>query len=143
MSLNWEGDKVKRKLDDCVRRGMNQTISDAVEFSKEERFRKGHKDSPPAPDILTTRTSTLEGSVRQVKEAEKVRGEFVAVWGSVDVDYALVHELGSMGRTGVPPRPFLRPAADATYHRLPANIRNCFEGRGSIVRGGRIIARAL
>lgn len=127
MALIWKGADVTKKLKRCVKKGMNQTMADASEYAKNNH-------------PWRNRTGTLEGSIRPVVEAREFRGAIVGVWGSVDVNYALPLEVGT-GR--MPAMPYLRPAADATYKRLIPNIRNCFEGRGSIVRAGRIIARAL
>lgn len=126
MSLKWEGEKVKKKMESCIMQGINQTMSEAVIFSKTKRFRSGAADSPPISDKLTIRTATLEGSIRPVVAARKEGNEFIGVWGSVDVAYALVHELGGKNH---PPRPFLRPAADAEYPKLAGRIRKCFEGK--------------
>lgn len=130
MSLKWEGDKLIKKIDDCVKRGIDQTMAEAAIYAKQNH-------------PWRNRTGTLEGSIRPVVEAHKKGSEFVGVWGSVDVDYALVLELGSFGRAGVPPYPYLRPAADAIYPRLPSNIKNCLDSRKSIVSARRIIARPI
>lgn len=130
MSLEWKGDKVIRKMDNSIIQGMSQTITDSVDYAK-------------ANHPWHNRTTTLEGSIREVVHPHKEGDGFVGVWGSVDVDYALILELGSLGRAGIPPYPYLRPAADAVYPRLPANIRNSFEGRKSLLRDGRVIARPI
>lgn len=134
MSLEWEGDKVKRKMDNAIITGMSQTISDCVEHAKNNHPWKN-------------RTGTLEGSIREVTHPHKVGDEFVGVWGSVDVAYALLMELGGdikrnriFGRfvstytAHYPPRPYLRPAADANYPNLAKNIRKAYEGKGIKVR---------
>jgi len=114
-----EGDKLIKKMDKCVMQGINQTMSAASIHAKQNH-------------PWRNRTGTLEGSIRPVVAAHKVGSEFVGLWGSVDVAYALVLELGSFGRVGIPPYPYLRPAADAEYPKLAQRIRDCFEGRGGI-----------
>lgn len=111
MSLKWEGDKVITKMDKCIVQGMSDTISKAVEHAKNKHPWK-------------TRSSILEGSIREVVHSHKVGGEFVGLWGSVDVNYALVLELGGVN---MPAFPYLRPAADAEYPKLKDRIRRCFK----------------
>ena len=134
-SLTWEGDKVKKKMNNCIMTGINQTMSSA---SIQAKF-----NHP-----WFNRTGTLEGSIRPVVAAHQVGNEFVGLWGSVDVKYAVFLELGTKF---FPPFPYLRPAANAQYPNLARNIRNCFEGktrlvraetvtlRGSLIKGGETI----
>ncbi len=135
MSLKWEGDSLIIKMDNCIVQGMNQTMAEAAIHAKQN-----HKPGAHFLGRFETQTGVLEGSIRPVVAARNVGFEFVGLWGSVDVDYALVLELGGVN---MPAFPYLRPAADVIYPRLSANIRNCFEGRKSLVRGGKIIARPL
>ncbi len=113
MSLKWEGDKVIKKMDKCIIQGMNQTMAKAVEHAK--------KNHAPGWENIT---GVLEGSIRAVKAAHKVADGFISLWGSVDVSYALVLELGGVHMT---PRPYLRPAADAEYPQLTDRIARCFK----------------
>lgn len=129
MALNWEGDKVIKKMDGCIMQGINQTMSAAAIHAK--------KNHP-----WRNRTGTLEGSIRPVIAARKIGDEFVGLWGSVDVEYALVLELGSMGRVGIPPYPYLRPAAEAEYPKLAGRIRKCFEGGKTLVTRESITLRS-
>lgn len=125
MSLDWEGDKVKKKMLDAIKRGIDATMSAAVTYSKQNRFRTGAGKESPIAGILTTRTSLLEGSIRPVVAAKVERDEVIGVWGSVDVLYAIFHEIGSPGGL-IPKRPFLRPAADAEYPKLSMRIKRAF-----------------
>lgn len=80
----------------------------------------------------------------------------VGTWGSKAVKYALIHELGGVivpvrakflkipqpdgsfrfvKSVTIPARPYLRPAADAVYPQLAANIRGYFEGSGGGTSG--------
>ncbi|MGH7851155.1 MAG: hypothetical protein ACREOP_12725, partial [Thermodesulfobacteriota bacterium] len=82
------------------------------------------------------RTGTLEGSIRPVVAAHKAGSEFIGLWGSVDVEYALYLELGlgfnlvagaaSFGK-GKRAYPFLRPAAEVEYPKLADRIAKCFD----------------
>lgn len=123
MALDWEGEKVKKKMIDSIKRGIDATMSAAAIYSKQKRFRRGAGKLSPIAGILTNRTGTLEGSIRPVKKAEVVRDEIVGLWGSVDVLYAIIHELG-LGNVSA--RPFLRPAADAEYPKLSNRIARAF-----------------
>ena len=116
MSLKWEGDKVINKMDKCIIQGMNQTMAKAVEHAKQNH---------PWKNV----TSILEGSIRAVKAARKVGDEVIGIWGSVDVSYALVLELGGVNR---PAFPYLRPAADAQYPKLADRIEKCFKQKGRV-----------
>lgn len=134
MSLKWEGDKVIKNVDAAIIAGMAQTISNSVVHAKRNHTWKN-------------RSGTLEGSIREVTHPHKEGTEFVGIWGSVDVDYALLMELGAdivrnqlFGRfvssytAHYPPRPYLRPAADSEYPKLSKNIRRALEGKRTSVR---------
>lgn len=111
MSLKWEGDKIITKFDKCIVLGMADTISKCVRHAKNNHPWKN-------------RSTHLEGSIREETHPRKVGDEFIGVWGSVDIEYALVLELGGVNR---PAFPYLRPAADAEYPRLKDRIRRCFK----------------
>ena len=116
MSLNWRGDEVQKKMESCIKQGINQTMSAAAIHAKQNH-------------PWQNRTGTLEGSIRPVTAAHKEGDEFVGLWGSTDVAYALVLETGGVR---MPAFPYLRPAADAEYPKLAGRIRNSFEGKGGI-----------
>ena len=133
MTLIWRGDEVMGKMARAQIFGINKTMAEAVEHAK-----RNH--------TWQNRTGTLEGSI-SIAEFAHVSGTAVrGTWGSKDVVYALIHELGgkivpvrakrlvfqiggawrSVLSVTIPARPYLRPAADATYPRLAANIRQGF-----------------
>lgn len=137
MALKWEGDKVTKKLRQAQVDAVNQTMAAAV-----RQARRNH--------AWRNRTGVLEGSYAIVEFArpgsvqERVRG----LWGSRDVRYALIQELGgtirakagkkltfqlpdgswrSVAEVTIPARPALRPAADVEYPKLAARIRRNYE----------------
>jgi len=115
MPVNWQGDKLLKKLGKAQKVGLNQTMADAVEFAK-----RNHE--------FVNRTGTLEGSIDIQEAAHRVAGGWKGTWGSRDVRYALRIELGFRGRDArgrninQRERPFLRPAAEEKYPGLAGNI---------------------
>lgn len=119
--------------------GVNKTMSACVVHAKNNHAWKN-------------RTGVLEGSI-DIAEFAHAEGDGVeGRWGSKDVRYALIHELGGVivpvkaqalaipqpdgsvrfvKKVTIPARPYLRPAADANYPQLVANIREAFEASGS------------
>ena len=126
MSLNWLGDEIIKKMDNCIIQGMAQTITKCVEHAKNKHPWKN-------------RSTHLEGSIKEQKHPRKVGNEFIGVWGSVDINYALVLELGGVN---MPPFPYLRPAADAEYPKLADRIRRCFKGGKTLVRKETVTLRS-
>lgn len=136
MALKWEGKRVTAKMRRAQVLGVNQTMAAAAAHAK--------RNHP-----WQNRTGTLEGSIDIAVYAvagrvgEPVRG----TWGSRDVRYALIHELGGTIRpkhgkvlvfevdgetvavqsVTMPARPYLRPAADAEYPKLADRIRREYE----------------
>lgn len=132
MALTWQGQRITAKLKAAMVAGVNQTMAAAV-----ARAKRSHN--------WRNRTGTLEGSIDVVEFAKPVQGGVRGVWGSRDVRYALIHEIGGTIRpkraralfirdvlgdisavvkeVTIPPRPYLRPAADAEYPNLAARIR--------------------
>ena len=122
MTLQWFGPRVAAKMIKAQLFGINKTMAEAVEHAK-----RNH--------TWQNRTGTLEGSISIAEFAHREGRGVVGLWGSKDVEYALIMELGgNIVRTKGPnsksfyrkPRPYLRPAADAVYPRLAANIREGF-----------------
>ncbi len=117
MSFTWRGPQVVSKLERAQLRGINRTMQQAVEHAKGNH-------------TWQNRTGTLEGSISIAEPAHLVRNGASGLWGSKDVRYALIHELGGMAGRGkkvrIPARPYLRPAADATYGGLAGNIKRAF-----------------
>lgn len=95
-------------------RAVNRTMGESVE-------------SAQASHEWQNRTGILEGSIKIVSPAHREGNGASGEWGSVDVVYAAIHEFG--GQAGadhsvtIPPRPYLRPAADRTYPKLPKYLR--------------------
>lgn len=135
MALNWLGPAVTEKLERAQVAGVNQTMSEAVVHAK-----RNHQ--------WQNQTATLEGSIDIVDFARRVGDRVQGLWGSRDVRYALIHELGGIIRpvtadrlyimdrgaivatadeVRIPARPYLRPAADAIYRNLANNIRRAFK----------------
>lgn len=130
MTLKWNGDKVISKLKRAQIIGVNATMAQAVSTAK-----RNHD--------WRNRTGTLEGSIKIVEYAKPFGSIVKGTWGSTDVVYALIHELGGKivpvraprlvfqvdGRwvstleVNIPARPYLRPAADVTYPELASNIK--------------------
>ena len=133
MSLDWRGRQVSAKMVKAQLFGINKTMAEAVEHAK-----RNH--------AWQNRTGTLEGSISIAEFAHPDGKGFSGLWGSKDVRYALIHELGgkivpksapklkfqisgswvTVNEVNIPARPYLRPAADAVYPRLAANIREGF-----------------
>lgn len=111
VGLQWFGDRVKEKSRSAEQSAVNRVMSEAVIHAKTNH-------------AFRNRTGTLEGGIRIVNfatpHARGVRG----VWGVADVRYARRIELGFQGPDQLgrvinqAARPYLRPAADATYGRL-------------------------
>lgn len=137
-SLVWNGAAVTAKMREAQRLGVNQTMAACVQDAKSSH-------------AWQNRTGVLEGGI-DVAEYAADDGQGVSgVWGVRDVKYALIHELGGtiVPKTAkalaipqpdgsvrfaqsvtIPPRPYLRPAADKNYPDLPERIRRNFEKAG-------------
>lgn len=121
--MNWKGPEVERKIARAAITGVNQTMSEAVVHAKLD-----HGPSAHSRQRWITRSSFLVTSIRPVVAAFERGTKVIGSWGSAGIMYAVFQEIGT---TKIPARPFLRPAADAVYPRLTANIRNAFQGRAS------------
>jgi HK97 gp10 family phage protein len=108
----WNAGAVEDHIRDAVRRAIDETTAACVARAKSNHPWKN-------------RTGTLEGSI-QMRPAqagpEGIRGE----WGSYNVRYALFQEIGTSRMRA---RPYLRPAAQIEYPRLPDRIRRNLGGR--------------
>ena len=116
MSVKWNGDKVLSRMTRAEIKGVNETMQDTVNHAQ-----KNH-------EWISRSFPGLETSIAIVTAA-RVKGRGVSgIWGSKDIAYALVHELGSAADSGqnIPARPYLRPAADAQYPALAGNIREAY-----------------
>ncbi len=130
MALNWKGDKLIAKVQAAQKTGLNRTVAETIEHAKNNH-------------TWINRSGELEGSIKFLEFAHRAGSGFRAIWGSADVVYALIHELGgkivpkkapalrfqvggqwvTTQEVNIPARPYLRPAADAVYPRLADNIR--------------------
>jgi hypothetical protein len=140
VALEWNGREIARRIDAAQRIGINRTVSDAIVYAK-----RNHE--------WNNQTGTLEGSIQFAEYAHRVRDGWRAIWGSLDVSYALAMELGFDGVQQVKahtrrtkggqasvrahsrtvrrrPMPFLVPAADAIYPDLAGNIADAAREQG-------------
>lgn len=121
MSVKWEGDKVASKVERAQIEGINATMAAAAIHA-----RRNH----PWRNV----TGILERSIGIAEHAKYRTSGAVGLWGSQDVRYALIHELGGQAGPGrrvtIPARPYLRPAADAQYPGLARRIKKAFAGGG-------------
>lgn len=142
-SLTWNGPALTAKMRAAQKLGVNATMAAAVRHAK-------------ANHTWQNQTATLEGSIKIAEFAREEGAGVVGTWGSTDVLYALIHELGGVivpvrakalkipqpdgsfrfvKSVKIPARPYLRPAADTTYPNLAGNIKAAFEGSGSKASG--------
>ncbi len=139
LELTWNGDVVQAKAQAAAVVGVNKTLFECVDHAKRNHPWKN-------------RTGVLEGGVTIVSYATRVEGGVQGQWGVLDVKYALAQELGAVIRpvhakalaipqpdgsvrfvksVTLPAQPYLRPAADAKYPGLGANIRAAYESGGA------------
>lgn len=137
-SLTWNGEALTKKALAAQIAGVNKTMGACVVHAKNNHAWKN-------------RTGILEGSIDVAEYAHPEGAGVVGVWGSKGVKYAMIHELGGtivpvkaqalaipqpdgsvrfVKKVVIPPRPYLRPAADANYPQLVSNIREAFEASG-------------
>jgi phage gpG-like protein len=143
-SLRWEGDAITRRMRDAQKLGVNATMAECVKQAKSNHS-------------WQNQTGVLEGSIKIADFAREDGVGVVGTWGSTDVRYALIHELGGVivpvraqalkfrlpdgsfrivKSVTIPARPYLRPAADAVYPQLAGNIRKAFEKSSGASQGG-------
>jgi hypothetical protein len=137
-SLVWKGKAITRRMREAQRAGINATMGACVIEAKNSHEWKN-------------RTGVLEGGIDIVDYALEHAEGVTGVWGVRDVRYALIHELGGVivatrakalaipqpdgslrfvKSVTIPPRPYLRPAADKLYPELAARIRAAFDKAG-------------
>ena len=112
MSVKWEGAKVAATMRKAEIRGINLVMSRCVRTAK-----TSHE--------WINRTGILEGSIGIAFKARRKGSGAAGIWGSQDVVYARIHELGSE-KQNIRARPYLRPAAANHYPELAAEIRKAF-----------------
>lgn len=140
MAVKWYGKQVSEKMRAAQIKGVNATMAACVTEAKRTH-------------TWNNRSGVLEGSIDIAEPAAAgASGGVKGVWGSKDVAYALIHELGGVIRpvraqalsfqaddgtfvvaksVTMPERPYLRPAADKQYPKLAARIRRAFESSTS------------
>jgi phage gpG-like protein len=137
-SLTWNGPALTAKMRAAQKLGINATMAECVTQAK-------------ANHAWNNQTGILEGSIKIAEFAREDAVGVAGTWGSTDVRYALIHELGGVivpvrakalaipqadgsvrfvKSVKIPARPYLRPAADAVYPKLTGNIRKAFEKAG-------------
>jgi hypothetical protein len=136
INLNWKGDVVKAKVRAAAVKGVNVTMAQAVNHAKRNHPWKN-------------RSGILEGGIVIQNFAAASNDGVAGTWGVFDVKYALAQELGAVivpvkakalaipqpgggvvfvKKVTLPARPYLRPAADAVYPNLAANIKAAVAG---------------
>lgn len=138
MALNWLGKQVDAKVRRAQVLGVNFTMGASVQHAKTNHD-------------WQNRTATLEGSIDVVEYAHETAEGVEGAWGSRDVAYALIHEMGGIIKpvrakllsfeidgervfakeVKIPARPYLRPAADETYPHLAENIAHFYNKGGT------------
>lgn len=134
-SLKWNGPALTAKMRQAQKLGVNATMAACAIQAKNNH-------------AWQNQTGILEGSIDIAEFARDEGAGVVGTWGSKDVKYALIHELGGVivpvraqalkfklpdgsfrivKSVTIPARPYLRPAADAIYPQLPGNIKKAFE----------------
>lgn len=137
-SLKWNGKAVSDRMRRAQIAGVNWTMAACVEQAKSNHS-------------WQNQTGTLEGAINIVDYAQASGAGVRGVWGTQDVAYALIHELGGtivpksakalavplpdgelalVQSVTIPARPYLRPAADQRYPELARNIRRAYQRSG-------------
>lgn len=137
-SLVWKGKAITERMRAAQVAGVNGTMGDCVVEAKNSH-------------AWQNRSGVLEGGIDIVDYAHEDAGGVTGTWGVRDVRYALIHELGGtivatkakalaipqpdgsvrfVKSVTIPPRPYLRPAADKKYPNLPQRIRAAFDNSG-------------
>ncbi len=111
MALIWRGKQVNDLMVKATKFGVDKVMEQASIHAKNNH-------------PWRNRTGILEGSIRPVMEAREQGNSIVGLWGSVDVNYAIFLELGTMRMQAFP---YLRPAADVNYPNLKGFIREAFK----------------
>jgi len=143
-SLTWNGPALTAKMRTAQKVGVNATMAECAIQAKNNH-------------TWQNQTGILEGSIDIAEFARDDGAGVVGTWGSKDVRYALIHELGGVivpvrakalaipqpdgsvrfvKSVRIPARPYLRPAADAIYPKLAGNIKAAFERASGPSQGG-------
>jgi len=137
-SLVWKGEAVTERMRAAQKAGVNATMGACVVEAKSSH-------------AWRNRTGVLEGGIDIVDYAQEDGQGVVGTWGVRDVRYALIHELGGtivatkakalaipqpdgsvrfVKSVKIPPRPYLRPAADKLYPGLADRIKAAYARSG-------------
>ncbi len=114
MSLEWKGDELISRFRRAQAEGIEATMAAAVVHAK-----NNHK--------WINRSGELERSIGIKDHAVVTRTGARGLWGSLEIVYALIHELGGQF---IKARPYLRPAADVQYPGLARRIKVALETAG-------------
>lgn len=134
-SLKWNGKAVTARMQGAQVQGVNATMAACVNHAKSNHD-------------WQNRTGVLEGGIGIAAYAAPAGGGVKGTWGVQDVLYARMMETGGtivpkvakalavplpeggialVQSVTIPARPYLRPAADAQYPKLPERIRRAYE----------------
>jgi predicted transcriptional regulator len=114
--LTWYGDKIKERLDEAQRLGIDETMLACV---------------APAQARVRVKSGILQGSLaadKGMEVAHKEGGRWVGRWGSFNVNYALWQEIKTFSHVGH--QPYLRPAAEIQYPTLAKRIEKFWKRGG-------------
>lgn len=107
--LDWNGDAIRKRIDEAVRKGIDQTTAATV---------------APAKANTPVRTGRAQGSI-QFRPAERRGNRWVGLVGSFNVNYFIWLEIGTRHRKG---RHMLRRAADQEFPKLGERIKQNLRG---------------
>ena len=110
--VRWRGRILSKQSQEAARDGIDETMAAAVPLAKSR-----------TPVV----TGTLQGSIR-FEPAKIDKNRVYGEWGSFDVNYAMVVEVGRGGRPG---RNMLRGAADEEHPKLKQRIAKQFKKKRS------------
>lgn len=124
MALHWKGSSLKRKVRRAQRTAIDTTMAAAVLHAKAD-----HSPGAHSAQRFESQTGSLERSVRIVRAARDTRDGALGLWGSTETAYAHRIEMGFQGKDSkgrvidAPAYPFLIPAANDEYPKLPRRIQ--------------------
>ena len=129
MTLNWNGDKLKKRMRRAQLDAVNTTMAAAVILAKQN-----HGPGAHGAGRFETQTGSLERSIR-IMDLRYIpaRKGVIGLWGSADTNYARRIEIGFQGKdklgrvVDAPAFPFLIPAAQIEYPKLAGRIRRAFK----------------
>lgn len=108
-ALEWHGDEVLAKVRDAVVKAIDVCTSLAALRAQE----------------LAPRDTGHMANTIEFEKASRNGNTIVGRMGNWTADYTLWNEIGTRR---MPPRPFLRPAADSEFPNLPERIQRALKG---------------